>query len=182
MKDWVISTTVVLADGKVVKTRRRPRKSTTGYDLTRLIVGSGGTVGIVTEATLKLTALLQNQQVAVVAFPSIGNAVEAVTEMIQQGHQTEALELLDETAMAASNASGYLEREYDEVPTFFIKFAGPEKETVRGQIAAVRELMEKFGSKGFEASSDEEGMESLWGARKVIFYISFESVGRCGWY
>ncbi|KAK5109674.1 hypothetical protein LTR62_006796 [Meristemomyces frigidus] len=170
MKDWVISTTLVLADGTIVKTRQRPRKSTAGYDLTRLIVGSGGTLGLVTEATLKLTALPQNVSVAVVAFPSMHKAVAAVTEMIQTGMSTEALELLDETAMRANNASGYLDREYKEVPTLFVKFANPSSEAVVKQVSAVRNLASRYSSVSFDASSDPESREALWAARKTVLW------------
>lgn len=171
MKDWVISMTVVLADGKIVKTRQRPRKSTAGYDLTRLMVSSSGTLGLVTEATLKITATPKNQQVAVVAFPTAQEAVNTVIETIQNGIQTEALELLDETAMRASNNSGYMKRTFRETPTLFIKFAGNTKAAVDEQVSVLRKLAGKHSSHSFESSAEVQTIEELWAARKVNVWL-----------
>jgi len=162
MKDWVISTTVVLADGTIVRTRNRPRKSTAGYDLTRLIVGSSGTLGLVTEAVLKLAPLPANESVAVVAFSTTHKAVNAVIELVQKGIQIQAVELLDELTMRAANASGYVRKEYREWPTLFMKFAGPSPEAVEKEIDVVRKLTQKHGSESFEQASDPEQIEGFW--------------------
>ncbi|PVH84051.1 hypothetical protein DL98DRAFT_613522 [Cadophora sp. DSE1049] len=142
--------------------RYRPMKNRV---ISATIVLADGTI-----ATLKLTALPKNQEVAVVAFPTVRTAIEAVTEMIQSGLQTEALELLDETAMQASNQSGYLEKEYKEVPTLFIKFAGATEDAVHRQISAVEKVVQRYKSILFEASSDPDSMDSLWGARKTVLW------------
>ena len=169
MKDWVISTTVVLADGAIVKTRNRPRKSTAGYDLTRLMVGSSGTLGLVTEAVLKITAKPENEQVAVIAFPSTYKAVSTVIDAVQQGLPLAALELLDEDTMKAVNESGYATKEWKETPTLFVKFNGT-KHAVKEQIDVIGALAEKHGRESFESSSDQEQIDALWSGRKTALW------------
>ena len=169
MKDWVISTTVVLADGTIVKTRNRPRKSTAGYDLTRLMVGSSGTLGLVTEAVLKVTAKPENEQVAVIAFPSTYEAVSTVIDAVQEGLPLAALELLDENTMRAVNESGYTNKEWKVTPTLFVKFSGT-KETVNEQISVVSALAGKYGRVSFESSGDPEQISALWSARKTALW------------
>jgi D-lactate dehydrogenase (cytochrome) len=88
MREWVLSLTVVLADGTVIKTRQRPRKSSAGYDLTKIIIGSEGTLGLVTEATLKITVLPQNQRVAVASFNSVYDAAECVAQVVAEGNSS----------------------------------------------------------------------------------------------
>lgn len=169
MKDWVISTTIVLADGTIVKTRNRPRKSTAGYDLTRLMVGSSGTLGLVTEAVLKITAKPENEQVAVIAFPSTYKAVSTVIDAVQQGLPLAALELLDEDTMKAVNESGYATKEWKETPTLFVKFNGT-KRAVKEQIDVIGALAEKHGRESFESSSDQEQIDALWSGRKTALW------------
>jgi D-lactate dehydrogenase (cytochrome) len=106
MKDWVVSVTVVLADGQLIKTRRRPRKTSAGYNLTSLFVGAEGTLGLVTEIILKLAVVPQDTGVAVVSFPSIKAAATAATRLIRSGIQLAALELMDEVQMQISNQHG----------------------------------------------------------------------------
>lgn len=169
MKDWVISTTIVLADGTIVKTRNRPRKSTAGYDLTRLMVGSSGTLGLVTEAVLKVTAKPQNEQVAVLAFPSSYKAVSTVIEIVRRGLPVAAVELLDSTTMRAVNESGYTDKNWRETPTLFMKFSGT-KEAVNEQISVVNALAHENGMESFESSSDPEKISALWSARKTALW------------
>ena len=162
MKDWVISTTIVLADGTIVKTRNRPRKSTAGYDLTRLIVGSSGTLGLVTEAVLKVTSKPENEQVAVIAFPDTAKAVSTVIDVVQKGIPLAAVELLDDNTMRAVNESGYSSKEWKETPTLFVKFSGT-KSSVQEQVSVLEALAEKHGRESFESSSDPEQIAALWG-------------------
>ena len=169
MKDWVISTTVVLADGTVVKTRNRPRKSTAGYDLTRLIVGSSGTLGLVTEAVLKVTSKPENEQVAVIAFPSSAKAVSTVIDVVQKGILLAAVELLDDNTMRAVNQSGFSDKEWKETPTLFVKFSGT-KNAVREQVDVLKALAEKHGQESFESSNDPEQIAALWTARKIALW------------
>lgn len=169
MKDWVISTTVVLADGTIVKTRNRPRKSSAGYDLTRLIVGSSGTLGLVTEAVLKVTSKPNNEVVAVIAFPSTAKAVSTVIDVVQKGILLAAVELLDENTMRAVNESGYSNKEWKETPTLFVRFSGT-KSAVQEQVNVLKALAGKHGRESFESSSDPEQIKNLWAARKTALW------------
>jgi D-lactate dehydrogenase (cytochrome) len=122
MKDYVVNLTVVLADGTVIKTRQRPRKTSAGYNLNSLFTGSEGTLGIVTEATLKLAILPTNFSVAAVAFKSIHAAAAAASSLVRVGLPLAALELMDEVQMKQINKSGGTEgRMWQENPTLFIK-------------------------------------------------------------
>lgn len=169
MKDWVIATTVVLADGTVVRTRNRPRKSTAGYDLTRLMVGSAGTLGLVTEAVLKVTAKPENEQVAVIAFPDSYKAVGTVIDVVQKGIPLAAIELLDDNTMRAVNESGATDKEWQETATLFVKFSGT-KSAVREQVDVLSKLAAKHGKISFESSSDPETISQLWRARKTALW------------
>ena len=169
MKDWVISATIVLADGTIVKTRNRPRKSTAGYDLTRLLVGSSGTLGLVTEAVLKVTAKPQNEQVIVITFHDTYKAVNTAIDAVQQGLPLAALELLDETTMKAVNQSGYATKAWSETPTLFIKINGT-KTVVQEQMDVIGALAQKYDRETFESSADPEEIDALWSARKTALW------------
>ena len=169
MKDWVVATTIVLADGTIVKTRHRPRKSTAGYDLTRLMVGSGGTLGLVTEAVLKVTAKPENERVAVIAFPDTQKAVSTVIDVVQKGIPLAAVELLDGRTMQAVNESGYSDEKWRETATLFVKFSGT-KGAVREQVSVLDALAKKYGRQSFESSSDPDRISALWSARKTALW------------
>jgi len=124
MKDNVINLTVVLADGTVIKTRKRPRKSAAGYNLTGLFVGSEGTLGIVTEITLKLTVLPQETSVAVATFPTIRDAAAAASRVLRAGVPIGAMEIMDDVQMGVVNRAASTKRKWKEVPTMFFKY-GP---------------------------------------------------------
>jgi D-lactate dehydrogenase (cytochrome) len=122
MKDWVVNLTVVLADGTVIKTRRRPRKTSAGYNLTTLFTGSEGTLGIITEITLKLAILPQDYCVAIAAFPTIKHAAMAASKMMREGVPLAALELMDEVQMRLINKNGGAGgKMWAEYPTLFLK-------------------------------------------------------------
>ena len=169
MKDWVISVTVVLADGTIVKTRQRPRKSSAGYDLTRLVVGSGGTLGLVTEAVLKITAKPENEQVAVNAFPDTHKAVSTAVDVVQRGLPLAAIEMLDSNSMKALNDGGYDDKKWEETATLFVKFTGTKGE-VREQVDVLGELSKKYGRQSFETSSEPDRISALWSARKTALF------------
>lgn len=170
MRDWVINLTVVLADGSVVRTRRRPRKCSAGYNLNGLLVGSEGTLGIVTEATLKLAAYPSYFSVAVVPFNSLKEAVSAAATVIRKGVPVAALELMDEDQMRIVNEGGATKpRVWNETPTLFFKFSGTEG-TVADNIKTVKGLITPFHPNAFEFARNKEEQESLWSARKESLY------------
>jgi D-lactate dehydrogenase (cytochrome) len=124
MKDWVLSLTVVLPDGQVIKTRRRPRKTSAGYNLASLFVGAEGTLGFVTEATLKLAVMPQETGVAVVSFPTITDAVTGAVKLIRSGVQLGALEIMDDVQMKMLNDHGseaVRRTRWEETATLFLK-------------------------------------------------------------
>ncbi|KAL5399408.1 hypothetical protein PMIN03_001101 [Paraphaeosphaeria minitans] len=167
MKEWVISLTAVLSDGTVITTRRRPRKSSAGYDLTHLIIGSEGTLALVTEAVLKITPLPQNLHVGKATFPSLQQGVNAVKQILQSGNLLEAIELADKPSVVSINHSKLAKEHFEETPTLFVKFAG-SKETVSSQIAFVKKTCRDNGGTDFEASSDKHRIDVIWGARKCL--------------
>ena len=170
MKDWVLGLTLVLADGTVVKTRARPRKSNCGYDLTRLIVGSEGTLALVTEANLKLTSKPTNERVAVAAFPNMQSAVQTVVKIVQQDLPLQAMEVLCDTSMHAVNEGGYCSKTFAEVPTLFFKFAGRDQQAVHSQIQQVQDLAKQASCRSFEFSTNDEEAEAIWAARKTVLW------------
>lgn len=166
MKDWVINLTVVLADGSVIKTRRRPRKSSAGYNLNSLFVGSEGTLGLVTEATLKLAVVPEELSVAVVTFPTIRDAASAAAEVMQRGIPVAAMEIMDEVQMKVVNLGGATApRVWKEMPTLFFKFAGT-KAGVQENIDLVQRITKTNKGSNFEFAKDAREQELLWSARK----------------
>lgn len=169
MKDWVLSLTVVMADGTIIKTRQRPRKSSAGYDLTRTFIGSEGTLGLVTEATLKLTVKPASENVAVSTFPTIRDAAECVAKVVGQGIPIAAVEILDDVQMRCINESGSTSRTWKEVPTLFFKFSGTPS-GVKESIGIVQKLARSNGSKSFEFARDADEVSELWSARKEALW------------
>ncbi|KAK4154519.1 hypothetical protein C8A00DRAFT_14360 [Chaetomidium leptoderma] len=194
MKDWVLNLTVVLADGTVIKTRRRPRKTSAGYNLTSLFVGAEGTLGIVTEATLKLAPIPQATSVAVVPFPTIHAAASAATALIRSGIQLAALEIMDDQQMAILNAHGsptVRKRHWAEQPTLFLKFSGTTAAAVQSDIARTAALIAENNNTTqgqtapppfhFARSKQEE--HDLWAARKECLFTmtSMRPAGHAMW-
>ena len=169
MRDWVISLTVVLADGTIVKTRQRPRKSSAGYDLTRTFVGSEGTLGLVTEATLKVTVKPKSESVAVASFPTVRNAAECVARVVGEGVPIAAIEILDDVQMKCINESGSTSRFWKEAPTLFFKFSGTAA-GVKEQIGMVQKMAKSNGSHGFEFAKNSDEAKELWSARKEALW------------
>ncbi|KAL3472411.1 hypothetical protein BJX99DRAFT_215332 [Aspergillus californicus] len=169
MREWVLSLTVVLADGTVIKTRQRPRKSSAGYDMTRLFIGSEGTLGLVTEATLKLTVKPKSQSVAVASFSSIHSAAQCVTRVVEEGIPVAGVEILDDVQMKCINESGTTSRQWKEAPTIFFKFTGTPG-GVKEQIGLVQKIASSVKAKSFEFARGEEEMRSLWSARKEALW------------
>ncbi|GAB7353227.1 hypothetical protein MBLNU459_g3745t2 [Dothideomycetes sp. NU459] len=169
MKDWVLGLTVVMADGSIVKTKQRPRKSSAGYDLTRVFIGSEGTLGLVTEATLKVTVLPQNTSVAVSTFGTVREAANAVFRVVGAGVPIAAIELLDDVQMRCINDGGQTSRSWKEAPTLFFKFSGTPT-SVKEHIAIVQKLAKSEGSKTFEFAKNQEEADELWSARKQALW------------
>ncbi|KAF6234908.1 hypothetical protein HO173_006838 [Letharia columbiana] len=169
MRDWVLSLTVVLADGTVIKTRQRPRKSSAGYDLTRMFIGSEGTLGLVTEATLKVTVKPKHESVAVTSFGTIREAAECVSRVVGEGVPIAAVEILDDVQMRCINESGSTSRAWKEVPTLFFKFSGTQS-AVKESIGLVQNLAKSKGSKSFDFAKDADEAAELWSARKEALW------------
>ncbi|KAI7872808.1 hypothetical protein BDF14DRAFT_1872955 [Spinellus fusiger] len=168
IREWVLSLTVVLPDGQVVKTRQRPRKSSAGYDLTRLYIGSEGTLGVIVEATLKLTVLPENTTVAVCDFPTILQAAAVVPDLIQAGVQIGAVELLDELMMKAVRLANP-SLGHTENPTLFFKFSG-SKPKIEHEINVVSEIVKKHNGGSFRYAKTEKEKEELWEGRKICLW------------
>ena len=169
MQDNILGLTVITADGTLVHTGSRARKSASGYDLTRLFIGSEGTLGIITEITLKLARLPEAVAAAVCAFPTVDAAVRTVIELIGTGTSIARIELLDELQMDAVNK--YSGLAYEVAPTLFFEFHGSdntvtESSKVAGNIAAAH------GNGDFRYATDETERQKLWQARYDSYYAA----------
>jgi len=167
MKDNVLAMEVVLADGRVVKTGNRARKSAAGYDLTRLIIGSEGTLGIITSVTVKLHGIPETVAAAVCPFPTIENAVDCVIAAVQMGVPMARMELMDAVAMSAVNA--YSKLDYAEAPTLFLEFEGAPA-SVAEQVETLKALAADLGGTGFQWADKPEDRTCLWTARHNMYY------------
>ncbi len=170
MRENVLGLTVVLADGAVIKTGTRARKSSAGYDLTRLFVGSEGTLGVITEVTLRLHPLPEAVSAAVCSFDSIQGAVETVIATIQLGVPVARIELLDEIQLDAVNR--YSKTSYPVAPTLFFEFHSDSARHVADQSAAVQALAADHGGRGFQFATHLEDRERLWQARHHAMYAA----------
>ncbi|KAF5543318.1 d-lactate dehydrogenase (cytochrome) [Fusarium mexicanum] len=162
----VLSLTVVLADGTIIKTRQRARKSSAGYDLTRTFVGSEGTLGLVTEATLKLAVKPPCEAVAVCTFPTLRDAALAVREVLSNGIPVAAVEILDEVQMKSINDSALTRLKWKEEPTLFFKFTGSDDLMVDHLAKQVGNITKQNRSTAYTSASDETERNELWSARK----------------
>ena len=169
MREWVLSLTVVLADGTVIKTRQRPRKSSAGYDLTKMFIGSEGTLGLVTEATLKVTTKPISTSVAVASFGTVRQAADCVARVVGAGVPIAAIEILDDVQMLCINKAGYSDKVWTEAPTLFFKFAGTPV-AIKEQIGIVKGMAKATGSKSFEFAKNAEEQVELWSARKEALW------------
>lgn len=175
MKENVVNLTVVLADGTIVKTRQRPRKSSAGYDLTRLFIGSEGTLGVITEITVKLHPRPANELVSVVTFPTIKDAAATAQHIItKSGLQLNALELVNDTMMSFVNESGGLDRKFAEKPSLLLKVGGHLEAAIEDQLKVIRAIANEYHVENFESSKNAEDNEVLWGARRAGLWSTFE--------
>ncbi|MES1151274.1 MAG: FAD-linked oxidase C-terminal domain-containing protein [Dongia sp.] len=167
MRENVLGLTVVLADGRVIHTGGRSRKSAAGYDLTRLFVGSEGTLGVITEVRVRLYGVPEQMAAAVALFPSVGDAVNTVIRTIQAGVPVARIELVDEVQMDA--LIRYAKLDYPKQPALFFEFHGTER-GVQEQAEMVAALGEEFGIGGFRWSNKPEERSRLWEARHNVLY------------
>jgi len=167
MRENVLGLTVVMANGQIIKTGGRARKSAAGYDLTKLMIGSEGTLGIITELTLRLYGRPESMVAAVCNFSSLEGAVNTAIQTIQYGIPVARVELLDEVQIDAINR--YSKLDYPLEPTLFLEFHGTEA-SVKEQAAQVAELAEDNGGGEFKWSDKEEDKSKLWRARHDAAY------------
>jgi D-lactate dehydrogenase (cytochrome) len=180
MRENVLGLTVVLADGSIVTTGTRARKSAAGYDLTRLFVGSEGTLGVLTEVTVRLHPLPEAVSAATCAFDSIAGAVETVIATIQLGVPVARIELLDEAQMDAVNR--YSKTSYPVAPMLFFEFHSDSARHVADQAETVQALALERGGRDFTWATHLEDRERLWQARHHALYAALAlRPGAKGW-
>jgi len=167
MSENVLSLTAVLADGRIIRTRRRARKSAAGYDLTRLFVGSEGTLGVITEVTVRLHGIPEAMSAAVSSFPDLESAVNTVITTIQCGVPVARIELLDDVQMDAINKHSNLD--YPVRTTLFFEFHGSEASVVE-QAETVGAIAGDCGGGDFQWAVKAEERNRLWQARHDAFY------------
>lgn len=168
MRENTLGLTVVLADGSVIRTGGRARKSSAGYDLTRLFIGSEGTLGVITEATLRLHPVPDAIAAAACAFPSVDAAVEAVVALLQGGVPLARIELVDDVTIAALNA--HLALGYPELPMVFTELHAFSRAALAEQLAEVHEVVQEHGGTVHAAATTEEDRARLWDARHRVYY------------
>ena len=166
MRENVLGLTVVLADGRIIRTGGRARKSSAGYDLTRLFVGSEGTLGVITEIQLRLYGIPEAVSAAVCPFDSLEGAVNTVILTIQSGIPVSRMELLDEVQMDAINR--YAKFNYAVQPTLFLEFHGTEA-SVKEQAETVGGIAGEFGAGDFQWATLAEERSRLWQARHDVW-------------
>ena len=179
MREAVLALTIVTAEGKVMRTSRRARKSSAGYDLTRLFVGSEGTLGIITEVTLRLHAIPEAISAATCSFETIGGAVDTVVQSIQLGIPLARVEILDDMQIRAVNR--WSKMDLPELTTLFFEFHGSER-YVAEQVQTVRELASANGGGEFRWAEKTEDRNALWKARHEAYYAAVNlRPGAIGW-
>jgi D-lactate dehydrogenase (cytochrome) len=171
MRENVLGLTVVLADGSTIRTGGRARKSSAGYDLTRLFVGSEGTLGIITELTLKLHPIPEAISSAVCAFPAVDAAVRSVIQTIQLGVPVARIELLDALTIAAVNR--YSKTALREAPTLFFEFHGSPASAAE-QAQTAQAIAAEHGGIGFEWALRPEERSRLWQARHDAYFACLQ--------
>lgn len=169
MKDVVLCLEVVLPNGEIIKTGTRAKKSSAGYDLTRLMIGSEGTLGIITEITVKLFGQPECVGSGICHFDSIDGACQAVMLTVQYGLPVARLELLDATQVKACNA--YSGLTLQEKPTLFVEFHGTEN-SVAEQIEIFKGIISDFGGSDLVSTKDEDERKKMWTARHNAYFAS----------
>ncbi len=166
MRENVFAMEVVMPDGRIVRTGTRAKKSSAGYDLTKLFIGSEGTLGIITELTLRLQGQPEAIAAAVCDFPTINDAVNVVITAVQMGIPMARMELIDETSIRAINA--YSNFDYPTVPHLFMEFHGSDV-GVKDQSESMASIISEFGGGDFQWSTKTEDRNRLWAARHQAY-------------
>lgn len=179
MRENVLGLTVVTASGEIIKTGTRARKTAAGYDLTRLFVGSEGTLGIITEISLRLYGLTEAISAAIVHFPDVWAAAETTIQVIQMGIPIARVEIVDAAYMKAINA--YSKTDYPELDTLFLEFHGTS-EGISEQVQMFDEISKEFGASGFKWADNETEREQLWRARHDALYAGLAVSPGCRGY
>jgi D-lactate dehydrogenase (cytochrome) len=170
IRENVMGLEVVMADGRVINTGGRVRKAANGYDLTRLFIGSEGTLGVITKVRLQLHGIPEATSAAVCQFPDLRGAVESVIAVMQLGVPVARIELLDEVQMEACIAYSKLEG-FQPLPTLFLEFHGTEH-GVAEQAETVQEIANSMGGLGFAWATDQEARSKLWTARHNAYWAA----------
>ena len=169
MRENVLALEAVMADGTIIRAGSDARKSSTGYDLAHLLIGSEGTLGIITELTLKLHGVPETIAAATCRFPSVEDAVNCVILTIQSGIPMARIELVDEMMVRGFNA--YAKSDFPEIPHLFLEFHGTEA-GVKEQMSSFADIASEFGSDGFETATTTEARNALWAIRHNSHYAS----------
>ncbi len=169
MKDNVLSLKAVMADGREISTATRARKSAAGYDLTRLMVGAEGTLGVITEVTLKLHGVPESIVGGLCNFPTVADACNAAIQTIQYGIPVARIELLDAVQVGACNS--YSKLSLAERPTMFVEFHGSEASTAE-QSKMFGEIIADCNGSDFEWTADEQKRQVLWQARHDAYWAA----------
>ena len=169
MRENVLALEAVMADGTIIRAGSDARKSSTGYDLAHLLIGSEGTLGVITELTLKLHGVPETIAAATCRFPSVEDAVNCVILTIQSGIPMARIELVDEMMVRGFNA--YAKSDFPEIPHLFLEFHGTEA-GVKEQMSSFADIASEFGSDGFETATTTEARNALWAIRHNSHYAS----------
>jgi D-lactate dehydrogenase (cytochrome) len=170
MRENVLGLTVVLADGRIIHTGTRARKSSAGYDLTRLFVGSEGTLGVITEVTVRLHAQPEAVTAAICAFETIEDAVKTVIEVIQLGVAVARIEFMDDRQVDAVNR--YSRLDLLVKPTLLFEFHGVSEASVEEAARMAEQLAGEHGGLGFQWKTSLAEREKLWKARHDVYYAT----------
>lgn len=166
--DYVLGLTVVLADGQILKTGGKPIKNVTGYDLNGLFTGSEGTLGLVTEALLKLVAKPRHAKTALAEFASLDDASRAVTAILSAGVVPAALELMDQTALVCIEEAMHLGLNTDVEASLIIETDGTDEQSVISEIKACSQICEEIGAQSVKLAQNEAERANLWKARRSM--------------
>jgi D-lactate dehydrogenase (cytochrome) len=173
-RENVLNLTVVLADGTVVKTKNRPVKSSAGYNLTGLFIGSEGTLGVITEATLKVHAKPKYERITVASFPTLKDATNAISSLKKQNLKAEEVQLIDSNLIDVVNQSGISKNQLPVNPTLFIKITDNDENVLKSQLKSVESIVKAANSSKVSSSWNDSSSKELWSPIKLVYPASFK--------